>query len=69
MHMGETRDDRIREFHEENDEPVIGLREGSLLSVSGKEILLLGPEAARVFRKRKEPRELPAGSRLDFLEA
>lgn len=68
-HMGETRDDRIREFHEENDEPVIGLREGSLLSVSGKEILLLGSEAARVFQKREEPRELPAGSRLDFLEA
>ena len=68
-HMGETRDDRIREFHEENDVPVIGLREGSLLGVSGKEILLLGSEAARVFRKQKEPCEFPVGSRLDFLEA
>ena len=67
-HMGESRDDRIREFHEENDLPVIGLREGSLLSVSGREILLLGCEAARVFQKRKEPCDFPVGSRLDFLE-
>jgi dipeptidase E len=29
-HFGETRDDRIAEFNEMNDTPVIGLREGSL---------------------------------------
>jgi dipeptidase E len=34
-HMGETREDRIREFLEENDVPVVGLREGAWLRVSG----------------------------------
>lgn len=32
-HMGETREERIREFLEENDVAVVGLREGTLLRV------------------------------------
>ncbi|MFQ5349194.1 MAG: dipeptidase PepE, partial [Thermoanaerobaculia bacterium] len=30
-HMGETRDMRLQQFHEENDTPVVALREGTLL--------------------------------------
>ena len=34
-HFGETRDDRIREFHELNDSAVVGLWEGGVLRVEG----------------------------------
>ena len=41
-HMGETRETRLREFHEENDTPVLGLREGSMVLVEGSQCTLLG---------------------------
>ena len=37
----ETREARLREFHEENDTPVVGLREG-MLRVEDDEALLEG---------------------------
>ena len=65
-HMGETRETRIREFHEENDTPVVGLREGSWLEVEGaggSQIARLGgPHHARYFARGAEPRELPPGT-------
>lgn len=60
-HKGETREDRIREFHEENDTPVLGLREGSMLRRDGTEIFLLGEKNARLFRRGADPVELPPG--------
>jgi dipeptidase E len=57
MHMGETRETRIREFHEENETPVVGLREGAILRVEGRSVLLKGEAGARVFRRGTEPVE------------
>ncbi len=57
-YAGETRDDRIREFHEENTTPVIGITEGSWLSFVQGRIHLGGHEAkARVFNRGQTPRD------------
>jgi dipeptidase E len=61
-HMGETREERIREFHEENEAPVVGLREGCWIRVEGDAARLAGPHPARIFQRGKQPREVPAGT-------
>jgi dipeptidase E len=66
-HMGETREQRIAEFHEANDPPVVGLREGAWLVVDGATVTLQGWSGARLFRRGMAPIEYPIGSRLDFL--
>ena len=66
-YMGETREQRIAEFHEENAPPVVGLREGAWLVVDGATVALEGSSGARLFRRGKPPMEYASGSRLDFL--
>jgi dipeptidase E len=66
-HMGETRETRIREFLEENDLPVVGLREGSMIRVEGARMTLLGTAGARLFRRGAEALELGAGADLSSL--
>jgi len=66
-HKGETRQERIAQFHEENDAAVVGLREGSILRVEGDEARLRGGAPARIFRKGSAPVEASPGMRLDFL--
>ena len=68
-HMGETRETRIREFHEMNAPPVVGLREGAWLRVRGPHVTLAGSAGARVFERGREPREVSPGSSLDELLA
>jgi dipeptidase E len=63
-HMGETREARLREFHEENETPVIGLREGAMLRVEGESVVLKGQAGARVFRRGREPIEIAVGASL-----
>jgi dipeptidase E len=68
QHFGETRDDRIREFHEMNDTPVVGLWEAGLLRCEGGRVELSGAPA-RVFRKGQEPVDVDPGADLTELLA
>jgi dipeptidase E len=63
-HMGETRETRIKEYHTQNNVPVVGLREGSWLQVQGDEITLRGRFTARVFEQDIEPYEVESGTKL-----
>jgi dipeptidase E len=65
--MGETRETRIREFHEENVTPVVGLREGAILRVDGDAVTLTGVAGARIFRRGQDPIETVPVVRLDPL--
>jgi len=64
-HMGETREERIIQFLEENETPVVGLREGAMLHIENGEIILRGSTGARIFRRGFEPVEILQGARLD----
>lgn len=66
-HQGETREERLRQFLEENDTPVVGLREGAILRIENGETILRGSSGARIFRKGLEPIEISPGAQLDSL--
>lgn len=66
-HKGETRETRLKEFHSINSQPVVGLREGSWLEVSGENITLKGSLSARIFRVNQAPVEMLPGSSLNDL--
>jgi len=66
-HMGETRETRIAEFHQHNRQPVVGLREGSMLQVKGDRIKLLGSLSARIFLQGERPMEFKPSDDINFL--
>lgn len=66
-HMGETREERIVQFLEENETPVIGLREGAWLRIENGGCELKGSSGGRLFRRKLPPIELEPGSIARFL--
>ncbi|MGA1872488.1 MAG: dipeptidase PepE [Thermoplasmatota archaeon] len=66
-HKGETRVQRIQQFHEMNDPYVVGLREGSMLLVEGDVMTLKGPTGAKLFSRGDDPKEFSEGADLSFL--
>jgi len=64
-HKGETREQRLLEFHEENSSPVVGLREGTMLWVQDDTHKLLGLKPARIFRRGRQPIDVGPGKWLD----
>jgi dipeptidase E len=64
-HMGETREERIAQFHEENNTPVIGLREGAWVRVEKGVATLRGSTGARLFRRGAAAAELQPGAELE----
>jgi dipeptidase E len=66
-HMGETREERIRQFLEENDVPVLGLREGAWLRRRGSALTLHGTTGAVLFRRSRDVTSYREGDDLSFL--
>lgn len=67
-HGGETREQRINEFLEINPNiHVAGLREGTMLKLENKNLLLIGNRTCRIFKKGVAPYELSANDDFNFL--
>jgi dipeptidase E len=66
-HRGETREDRLVEFLQENDVAVLGLREGSWLRRVGPSLTLDGVAGGRLFQRGAEPRDYQPGDDLSAL--
>lgn len=66
-HMGETREQRLLQFHEEDSTPIAALREGAMLRFENGVTILKGSSGARIFRKDLEPVESIPGDQLDAL--
>jgi dipeptidase E len=67
-HAGETREQRIEEFIEINqDLYVVGLRESTMLMIDNEMIKLIGPRKARVFKKGTIAVDLDTEDDFSFL--
>ena len=63
-HMGETQEERILQFLEENDTPVVAIREGAWLLCNNGTVTLKGQAGARIFRRGHPPLEALPGSEI-----
>ena len=60
----ETRDDRIREYHAVNANPVVGLEEGSWVIVEDGAVTARGTARVKLFERGAEPVWVEPGARL-----
>lgn len=60
-HRGETREDRLREFHVFNSQPVVALHEDGMLRIEGRSTTLVGQRDALVFRPGREVQRIVPG--------
>jgi len=66
-HMGETQEERILQFLEENETPVLGMREGAWVVVETGRVILGGSRGARIFRRGETPVEKTTGDEISSL--
>jgi dipeptidase E len=66
-HMGETQEERILQFLEENETPVLGMREGAWVVVENGTTKLGGKNGARIFRRGQPPVEAATGDDISKL--
>jgi dipeptidase E len=66
-HMGETQEERILQFLEENDTTVVGIREGAWLLCNNGAVNLKGQAGARIFRRGHAPVEVTPGTEISKL--
>jgi dipeptidase E len=57
-YQGESRADRLNQYHEENRTPIVGVREGSALRVRGMQVEILGGKPVTLFEKGKPNAEI-----------
>jgi dipeptidase E len=65
--MGETQEERILQFLEENETPVVGIREGAWLWIENGNVTLKGDTGARIFRRGDAPVEVRPGAEISKL--
>jgi dipeptidase E len=66
-HMGETQEERLLQFLEENETPVLAMREGAWVRVTSQSVALRGSSGARIFRRGEKPVEVMTGDEISDL--
>ena len=66
-HMAETQEERILQFLEENETPVVGIREGAWILIENGAVMLKGETGARIFRRGQAPVEVSPGGEISKL--
>ena len=66
-HMGETQEERIVQFLEENETSVVGIREGAWLLIDDGAVTMKGNTGARIFRRGHAPVEVTPDTEISDL--